>query len=68
MIGYKKHLISNINVVSDQSTELEIELEQDVLASPSVIVTATRKEQDVMESPLSVSVIGPRQICRKKFS
>ncbi|MFC1760076.1 TonB-dependent receptor domain-containing protein [Candidatus Neomarinimicrobiota bacterium] len=65
MIGYKKRTISNLEIFSGGSMNIKIELEQDVLASPSIIVTATRKEQDVMESPLSVSVIGPRQIADK---
>ena len=63
MIGYKQLLLP-INELGNEA-ELTIELEQDVLASPSVIVTATRQEQDVMESPLSVSVLGPRQIAAK---
>ncbi len=65
MIGYKKRTISNLEIFNGGSMNIDIELEQDVLASPSIIVTATRKEQDVMESPLSVSVIGPRQIADK---
>lgn len=65
MIGYKKRIISNLEIFRGRSTNLDIELEQDVLASPSIVVTATRKEQDVMESPLSVSVIGQRQIVEK---
>jgi outer membrane receptor for ferrienterochelin and colicins len=65
MIGYKRQMISNLELFSGTSTEIDIELEQDVLASPSIVVTATRKEQDVMESPLSVSVLGPRQIADK---
>lgn len=65
MIGYKKRTISNFEIFKGSSTEIEIELEQDVLSSPSIVVTATRIEQDVMESPLSVSVIGPRQIADK---
>ncbi len=65
MIGYKKRTISNLEIFSGRSTDMDIDLEQDVLASPSIVVTATRKEQDVMESPLSVSVIGPRQIADK---
>lgn len=63
MIGYKQ-LLLNINELVNEA-ELTIELEQDVLSSPSVIVTATRQEQDVMESPLSISVLGPRQISAK---
>ena len=64
MIGYKRKTIRNI-VFSTLALPLNISLEQDVLQAPSVVVTATRKEQDVMESPLSVSVIGPRQIADK---
>lgn len=62
MIGYKKQILP---IDIDGSKIIKIELVQDVLASPSVIVTASRKEQDVMESPLSVSVLGPRQISEK---
>ena len=65
MIGYKKQIISDVEISVDLLNELAIKLEPDVLASPSIVVTATRKEQDVMESPLSVSVIGPRQIAEK---
>lgn len=65
MIGYKKRTIINLEIVNDRPKDLEIALDQDVLESPSIIVTATRKEQDVMTSPLSVSVIGPRQIAEK---
>jgi len=63
MIGYKKQIVTNI--VPSTEKFLTVELEQDVLASPSVIVTAARKEQDVMDSPLSVSVVGQRQITEK---
>ncbi|MEE8479324.1 MAG: TonB-dependent receptor, partial [Candidatus Neomarinimicrobiota bacterium] len=65
MIGYKKRTISNLEIFNGRSTNVDIELEQNVLRSPSIVVSATRKEQDVMESPLSVSVIGPRQIADK---
>ncbi len=65
MIGYKKQTIADLEIINDSSRELEIRLDQDVLESPSIVVTATRKEQDVMTSPLSVSVIGPRQIAEK---
>ncbi len=65
MIGYKKRTITDLEIFNNRSTDIELELDQDVLESPSVIVTASRKEQDVMESPLSVSVIGPRQIAEK---
>lgn len=63
MIGYRKQILRG--VVSNSDQLLNIKLQQDVLASPSIIVTAARKEQDVMDSPLSVSVVGHRQIADK---
>ncbi len=57
MIGYRKRIIT-VNTDHYQT----IELEQDVLASPQVVVTGTRNVQDIMESPVAVSVIGPRDL------
>lgn len=61
-IGYRQQIIENLSVEAGAVRHLEVRLEQDVLYSPQVIVTASRREQDIMESPLSVAVIGPRQI------
>lgn len=65
MIGYRKELIKNISIQSGTDHFLDIRLKRDVLASPAVIVTASRREQDIMESPLSVAVVGIRQIEEK---
>lgn len=65
MIGYRKELIKDISIESGADHFLDIRLKQDVLASPTVIVTASRREQDIMESPLSVAVVGIRQIKEK---
>ena len=59
MIGYKKQEKSYF-VPPDLN--LNIALKQDVLQTPQVIVTASRKAQDVLESPVSVSVITPLKI------
>ncbi|MBC8345981.1 MAG: TonB-dependent receptor [Candidatus Marinimicrobia bacterium] len=61
MIGFKQYVEKGI-IVSDNIIQLDIKLAQDVLSAPHVVVTASRQAQDVMELPVSMSVIGPRQI------
>jgi outer membrane cobalamin receptor len=61
MIGFKKYVERGI-IVSDEISHIDIQLAQDILSAPHVVVTASRQAQDVMELPVSMSVIGPRQI------
>ncbi len=61
MIGFKKYVERGI-IVSDEISDIDIQLAQDVLSAPHVVVTASRQVQDVMELPVSMSVIGPRKI------
>jgi len=63
MIGYKSVTVS-ISAQEDVPY-LTVSMEQDVLSSPQVIVTASRKAQDIMDAPLSVSVISARNIRSK---
>lgn len=65
MIGYRKETFTDLQVPPGGTIELKVMLKQDVLSSPQVIVTASRREQDIMEVPLSVAVIGPREIREK---
>ncbi len=59
MMGYKKQEIS-LPLPADKI--LSIALERDVLEAPQVVVTASRRAQDVLESPVSISVITPLEI------
>ncbi|MEE8335554.1 MAG: TonB-dependent receptor [Candidatus Neomarinimicrobiota bacterium] len=68
MIGYEKKTVAPVTVNPGKTTELEIKLKQDILAGPEVIVTASRKKQDIMEVPLSVSVISPRELREKSVT
>ncbi|MCF6237240.1 MAG: TonB-dependent receptor [Candidatus Marinimicrobia bacterium] len=65
MMGYAPYIEKNVAVVAGIPTELQIGLKLNILASPQVVVTSSRKEQDIMESPFSVSAIGPREIKAK---
>ena len=62
MMGYAPYNEKNIAVVLDIPVQLSVQLKFNVLASPQVVVTSSRKAQDILESPFSVSAIGPREI------
>ncbi|MFQ6605360.1 MAG: TonB-dependent receptor domain-containing protein [Fidelibacterota bacterium] len=65
MIGYQA-LDQDVEL-TEQSPEvyLSLGLDRDVIALSRVIVTAGRSEQDLMEAPLSVSILEPRVIEEK---
>ena len=65
MIGYRQATVQGVEVQPGEEHILDFGLQQDVLATPQIVVTATRREQNVMEAPISVTVIGLRQILEK---
>ena len=65
MMGYAPYSQRDVAVLVGIPTALEIELKSNVLASPQVVVTSSRKAQDILESPFSVSAIGRREIQSK---
>lgn len=65
MMGYAPYNENNINVVIGVPIQLPVHLKFNVLASPQVVVTSSRKAQDILESPFSVSAIGPREVQAK---
>ncbi len=62
MMGYARLNKKRVAVILDVPIQLSVQLKSNVLASPQVVVTSSRKEQDILESPFSVSAIGPREI------
>ncbi len=62
MIGYAPYVERDVELVVGVPVDLQIELKSNVLASPQVVVTSSRKEQDILESAFSISAIGPREI------
>ncbi len=65
MMGYAPHNERGVAVVDGIPVQLSISLRSNVLASPQVVVTSSRKAQDILESPFSVSAIGSREIQAK---
>jgi len=59
-IGYRN---KDINVhVSTETDSIFIELVEQALYIPRVIVTASRRKQDILESPVSVTVLSMRSV------
>ena len=65
MMGYVPMNLKDVQVAAGLTGKLNIALKQNILASPEVVVTSSRKDQDILESPFSVSAIGPREIQAK---
>jgi len=65
MMGYVPQNLKDIQVAAGITGNLDIGLKQNILASPQVVVTSSRRDQDILESPFSVSAIGPREIQAK---
>lgn len=65
MMGYAPYTAVGLQVASGIPLDLSVQLKPNVLASPQVVVTSSRKEQDILESPFTVSAIGAREIASK---
>jgi len=65
MMGYAPYNERNVAVALNIPVQLSVQLKSNVLASPQVVVTSSRKAQDILESPFSVATIGPREIQAK---
>ena len=65
MIGYTRHYERDLAVVAGIPIELEVKLSESVLSSPQVVVTSSRHQQDIMESPFTVVAVGPRELADK---
>ncbi|RMD88706.1 MAG: TonB-dependent receptor [Calditrichaeota bacterium] len=62
MIGYKLQVQKEVKITAGDTTRLNFALEETVIETAPVIVTATRKSKSLAETPNSVSVISARDI------
>jgi len=65
MMGYAPHNEKDVAVAIGVPVQLSVHLKSNVLASPQIVVTSSRKDQDILESPFSVSAISQREIQSK---
>ena len=64
MMGYKS-LTKSIKFTSNEITIITFELEETVIESPTLIVTASKKAQSFQDVPNSVSIVSLKDIKRR---
>lgn len=64
MMGYKSK-ITSVNIRSREKTVINFQLEETVIESPTLIVTASKKAQSFQDVPNSVSLISLKEIERR---
>ncbi|RJP68092.1 MAG: TonB-dependent receptor [Ignavibacteriales bacterium] len=66
IVGYKKEIRNNI-VISNQSLTIQVELEEAIIQSESVVITAGKHEQKISELPVSTVVLSNREVNNRNF-
>ncbi|MBN1481090.1 TonB-dependent receptor [candidate division KSB1 bacterium] len=64
MIGYK-HTEQHVTIQPNQTTNVDIQLQETVLETPEVMITANKRRQSIQESPNSVGVLTRRDFEQK---
>ncbi len=64
MMGYKSKSVS-ITITHGEKTNIDFKLEETVIESPTLIVTASKKAQSFQDVPNSVSLISLKEIERR---
>ncbi|MDZ7288989.1 MAG: TonB-dependent receptor [candidate division KSB1 bacterium] len=62
LLGYVSAIAAGVKVVANETTRVDLKLTVSAIEMPEVVVTATKKAQSFMESPVSLSVVSARQI------
>ena len=62
LIGHTDRRLDGVRIGSDQDTNVTIELTSFALAIDPIIVTASRREEKLLESPASVSIVSAEVI------
>ncbi len=65
LIGYTDARLDGVRIGSDEVTNITIELTSFALAIDPIIVTASRREEKLLESPASVSIVSTEVITER---
>lgn len=58
MVGYRAKMIADVQVRKDATTDLAVELEEVALQTETVVVTASKREQESARSPNQYECAG----------
>ena len=62
IIGYETKEIQNVQILAGKTITLSIRLKQIAIEAPAIIVTASKKQQTIQDSPVSVAVVSEKEI------
>ncbi|MBN2356670.1 TonB-dependent receptor [candidate division KSB1 bacterium] len=65
IVGYITFEQKNVVVESGRTTALNIRLQQTMIESGEVVVTASKRRQSIQDSPTSVGVMSSRELAQK---
>jgi outer membrane receptor for ferrienterochelin and colicins len=65
LVGYRQKVLSDVVIVVNKETQLEITLEPSLVSLTPVVVTASKREQTFSDVPNTVSVIEPSDLQRR---
>ena len=60
--GYTRKVITNVTLTTDGTESLEISLSSDVIELEQVSITASRRQEKVLEAPASVAIVSDSEI------
>ncbi len=67
LIGYLTSMSAVLRVNAGDTTRLSFQLRESAIDVPEVVVTASKKAQSFLETPVSLSVVNARQIEQQNF-
>lgn len=65
MIGYEKKEVKNVVVQAGKTISISIELKETVIGMNPVVVTASKRRQDITITPHSISVVSSSEIIQR---
>lgn len=65
MIGHKARVISGLSVFANQESRIEIQLEETVINFDPLIISASKMERELDQTPNSVSVLAAAEISQR---
>ncbi|MDZ7309400.1 MAG: TonB-dependent receptor, partial [candidate division KSB1 bacterium] len=67
LIGYVAGMSAVLRVTAGDTTRVSLQLRESAIDVPEVVVTASKKAQSFLETPVSLSVVHARQIEQQNF-
>lgn len=67
MVGFKPAVIGDVRVTSTEHPELSVSLVPTVISTGQIVVTASRREQEMSEVPASLAVITARALADRNI-